>query len=151
MSCLRDFFRNLVDDKVIEIIQAFGWMPKILYVFVYRAIIDIEIQNAVLIKVRELTYHFNPKIWLWCDMLSLYVNIRPKDLLNTTEGDIDTEHGVVTIKRSSKKRGRVKTVTVRLIPEHIDEIKRLKQTFPGLSHTPFFSHTAFLDFIKRLK
>jgi integrase len=141
MSCIRDFFKNLVDDEVINIIQMPS-MPKIEFELGYRAITDVETQTAILDKIREISYHFNEKIWLGCDMLALYVNIRPKDLLNLTEGDIDVNHGVIIINRPTKKKGKVVRITVRLIPEHIDEIKILKEKYPALPHVSFFRHVS---------
>jgi len=141
MSCLRDFFRNLVEDEVIDITQM-PRMPKIYFDLGYRAITDIDTQTTVLNKIKEMSYHINPKIWLACDMLSLYVNIRPKDLLNVTEGDFDIGYGVMTIKRPTKKRGKVVKITVRLIPEHIQEIKNLKEKYPALLYVKFFRHIA---------
>jgi hypothetical protein len=101
MSCLRDFINNLVDDEVISIIQM-PRMPKIEFELGYRTITDIETQNHILKKIKDMSYSINPKIWLGCEMLSLHVNIRPKDLLNLNEGDIDTTYGVITIHRPTK-------------------------------------------------
>jgi integrase len=139
MSCINDFFKNLVDDEVISIIQMPS-MPKIEFELGYRKITDIETQTAILDKIREISYSVNPKIWLGCDMLSLYVNIRPKDLLNLTEGELDLKYGVMTINRPTKKKGKIVKTTVRLIPEHIQEIAALKEKYPALPHIPFFRH-----------
>jgi integrase len=115
-------------------------MPKIDFELGYRKITDIETQNAVLDKIKQISYHLNEKVWLGCDMLALYVNIRPKDLLNLCEGDIDLEYGVMTIKRPTKKKGKQVKITVRLIPEHISEILLMKQKYSALPHIPFFRH-----------
>jgi integrase len=139
MSTIRDFFRNLVEDEVIDITQM-PRMPKIDFELGYRKITDIETQNAVLDKIKQISYHLNEKVWLGCDMLALYVNIRPKDLLNLCEGDIDLEYGVMTIKRPTKKKGKQVKITVRLIPEHISEILLMKQKYSALPHIPFFRH-----------
>jgi integrase len=147
MSCIRDFFKNLVDDEIIDITQM-PRMPKIEFELGYRAITDIETQTSVLDKIREISYSTNPKIWLGCDMLSLYVNIRPKDLLNLSEGDIDLEYGVMTVTRPTKKKGKQVKVIVRLIPEHISEITSLKQKYPALPRTPFFRHVAGVSGVK---
>ena len=141
MSCLRDFFKNLVEDEVINVTQM-PRMPKIDFELGYRKVTDIETQTLILDKIRDISYSTNPKIWLGCDMLALYVNIRPKDLLNVTEGDFDTEYGVMTIKRPTKKKGKILKITVRLIPEHIEEIKKLKEKYPGFPQMPFFRHVA---------
>jgi len=145
MSCVRDFFRNLVEDEVIDITQM-PRMPKIEYELGYRTLTDIETQTAILEKICELSYHINPKIWLGCDMLSLYTNIRPKDLLNLNEGDIDTKYGILEIKRPTKKKN--KKVTIRLIDEHASEIRELKKKHPGLSHLPFFRHVSGISGVR---
>jgi integrase len=139
MSCLRDFFRNLVEDEVIDIIKM-PRMPKIEYELGYRTITDMETQTAILEKIYELSYNLNPKIWLGCDMLSLYTNIRTKDLLNLNEVDIDAKNGILEIKRPTKKKN--KKLTLRLIDEHILEIRELKKRHPGMPHLPFFRHVS---------
>ena len=140
-SCMRDFFYNLVEDEILSATQM-PRMPKIKFELGYRKITDLKTQNAILDKIKEISYHLNGKIWLGCDMLSLYVNIRPKDLLNLSEGDIDLEYGVMIINRPTKKRGKLIKISVRLIPEHINEIKRLKEKYKALPHVLFFRHVA---------
>ena len=46
MSCMRDFFKNLVDDDVIDITQM-PRMPKIEFELGYRAILDIKTQTSL--------------------------------------------------------------------------------------------------------
>jgi integrase len=141
MSCIRDFFKNLVHDEVIDITQM-PRMPRINYELGYRNITDLETQTAILNKIYELTYHLNPKIWLGCDILSHYTNIRPNDLLGLTEGDIDAKHSIITIKRPTKKKGKLKKLTIRLLDKHSQEIGKLKKKCPGLPQVPFFRHVS---------
>ncbi len=146
MSCLRDFFHNLVLDEVINITQIPA-MPEIDFDLAYRTVTDIETQTTILDKIYEMSHHINPKIWLGCDMLALYTNIRPKDLLNLTEGDIDAQYGVLTIKRPTKKKKNRK-LTVRLIDEHTLKIQDIKKKYPGLPNMPFFRHVSGISGIR---
>ena len=52
MSCLRDFFRNLYEDEIIDVTQI-PRMPKVDYELGYRNITDIETQGQIIAKVKE--------------------------------------------------------------------------------------------------
>ena len=95
-----------------------------------------------------MTYHKNPKIWLGCDMLSYYVNIRPKDLLNLKEEDVDVNNRVLIIKRPSKARGQIKKLTVRLIYQHVEEIKNIRKRYPSIPNDYFFRHMKGISGVK---
>ena len=139
MSCLRDFFRNMAEDEIITTHQIPA-MPPVPFELGFRAITDIETQTAVLEKIKAMTWEINPKIWLGCDMLALYVNIRPQDLLNIKEGDIDADHGVIIIRRPTKRRGKINILSIRLIDEHKSEIARLQKKYPAVPTANFFRH-----------
>lgn len=138
MSCLRDFFQNLYKDDVINILQI-PKMPEIEYELEYRNITDLNTQEAVISQVRKIS-HVNPKIYIGIDMLSLYTNIRPKDLLGITEADIDLEYGEIEIRRPTKKKDKFKKVIIRLVDTHIDAIREMKNLYPALPHVLFFRH-----------
>ncbi|RJP78615.1 MAG: hypothetical protein C4522_12630 [Desulfobacteraceae bacterium] len=139
MSCLHDFFYNLYNDDIISISQIPN-MPKIEFELEYRTLTDLETQEKIISKVKEISYNTNPKIWLGIDMLSLYTNIRPKDLLGITETDIDLDYGIIEILRPTKKRNKLKKVIIRLVEAHIDIIKDIKKRYPALPHISFFRH-----------
>lgn len=139
MSCLRDFFQNLYKDDVISILQI-PKMPEIDYELKFRTLTDMQTQEEIISRVKEISSDVNLKIWLGIDMLSLYTNIRPKDLLGITEGDIDLEYGIIEIRRPTKKKDRFKKVTVRLVDNHIEAIRKIKDQYPALPHVLFFRH-----------
>ena len=138
MSCLRDFFQNLYKDDVITILQI-PKMPEIEYELEYRTLTDLQTQETIISRVKEIS-HVNPKIYIGIDMLSLYTNIRPKDLLGITEADIDLEYGTIAIRRPTKTKDKFKKVTVRLVNTHIDAIREMKDLYPALPHVLFFRH-----------
>ncbi len=60
------------------------------------------------------------------------------DLRKVRERDIDIEHGVITIHHPTKSKNKIKTV--RLLPEHVEEIAEMKRLFPALPELKFFRH-----------
>lgn len=140
-SCLHDFFKSLVDDDVISIIQM-PKFPDVPYELGYRKITDLETQGKIIEQVKALSFHINPKIWLGIELLSSYPTLRPGDLLKLTEADIDLEYGILTIYRPTKSRGKLQVKTVRLIENHIWLIADIQSKKPGLPHMPFFRHVS---------
>jgi hypothetical protein len=62
-SCLHDFWSWLLARKVITADQ-FPSFPKTPFELGWRNITDIPTQQSIIEKVKDLSYHINPKIWL---------------------------------------------------------------------------------------
>ena len=92
----------------------------------------------------------NPKIWLGIDILSVYTVLRPQDLLRVTEADIDLEYGVITFWTPTKSNDD-KKISVRLISEHVEQIREVRNKLPGLPHMPFFRHVAGISGVEAEK
>jgi len=82
-----------------------------------------------------LGYHINPKIWLGIRWLSIYIAIRPGELLKLREEDIDLNMGALVIPHPKEKRPKI----IKLIPE---DLKILRETPRGLPHLRFFRHNS---------
>ncbi len=134
-SSLHDFFTWVKKQQIIQILPPF---PEIKYELGYRTITDIDTQQAIIQKVRDLSEKKNPKTWLGLDLLATYVNLRPGDLLKIKEKDIDLADGVITIHYPTKTKNKLKTV--RLLPDHIEFIRGIKNQFPALPEIKFFRH-----------
>jgi len=133
-SCLHDFWTWVARREKIPIPD----IPEIEYELQFRTISNFEIQGKILDEIFSLSYHINPKIWIGCDMLASYNNLRPQDLLKIAETDIDLDYGIITIHFPTKKKNALKTF--RLLDRHIKEIEVLKQNHKGMPHMPFFRH-----------
>lgn len=142
-SSLKDFFGWLKKREVIETIPPF---PEIKFELGYRTITDIKTQRAIIDKVRENTFDINPKIWTGIDLLAIYVNLRPGDLLKIKEKDIDTENGIITIHHPTKSKNKKKTV--RLLSVHTEHLKQLKKEFPAVPELKFFRHHGGVSSVK---
>lgn len=131
-ACLHAFWNWLLKRKVITQEQ-FPEFPEIKYNLGYRTIIDKDTLQAILDEIKSLTYHQNPKIWLGIKWLATYISIRPNELLQIKEQDIDTQRGYFIVKHT--KEGKEKFVPI--LPEDIDFINQFPTSFP---HLPFFRH-----------
>jgi integrase len=138
MTVLHNFFAwYLVEEEVLQSHQV-PKFPEIEFELGWRKVITWEQQDAILDQIRKDTWEVNPKLWLAADLLRTYTSLRPGDLWKLTEGDIDTEAGLITILHPTKSKNRSKTVW--LLPEHVETIKTIKAQFPALPATRFFRH-----------
>ena len=107
-------------------------LPKIKYELGWRKIIDKETQVKIIDEVKRISYSHNPKIWLGIRWLSIYIRIRPGELLMLEESEIF--NGFLIIPRPKEKKPEM----VPLLPED----QEILQSIPrGLPHMKFFRHT----------
>ena len=99
----------------------------------FRTIIDKDTQAAIIDEVYRLTYHVNPKVWLGIKWLATYISIRPGELLNLREKDIDIKLGYFIIPHPKEKRPKL----VPMIDEDIEILETMPQGLPELY---FFRH-----------
>ncbi len=137
MTQLRDFWKWCLKRGNIITLAEMPSFPEITYTLGYRKITDWETQEKVISKVRELTYHINPKIWLGIDMLATYTALRPDDLRRISEGSLDG-NGWLVIHNPTKKKNKFKTI--RLHENHVEEWRYLQSKYPAIPSMPFFRH-----------
>jgi len=145
LSTIRDFYAYLVDEELILKDQV-PTFPKIEFELGYRKITDWETQQAIMDKLKDLTWHINEKIWFGCELLRTHTNMRPGDLLRLTEVDINTDVGVILVWRPTKKKNQRKTV--RMTPDETDLARELKRKYPALPNVKFFRHHGGIQSIR---
>ena len=105
-SCLHQFFEWVAGrEKTFEM----PVVPEIEYELGWRARVSIEIQQAIINEVKQISWSVNPKIWLGIKLLATYIRIRPGEMRNVRERDINLESGFIHIphpKEGSKKQGK---------------------------------------------
>jgi len=116
-----------------QYIPAVPEFPSVDYQLGWRNTIGKETQAAIIEEVQRISYGVNPRIWIGIKWLSTYISIRPIEMLNIKEGDIDFSLGVVVVRHT--KEGKEKTVP--LLDEDIELIRTLPKGFPNLY---FFRH-----------
>jgi len=100
-----------------------------------RKTVDKDTQGKILDEVKRLTWDKNPKIHIACLWLSTYVEVRPVELLDVKDGDIDLSLGIIHIRHS--KTGDEAGKKIYLLEEDIDTIKSFPSALP---HLYFFRH-----------
>lgn len=114
-ACKRDSMLKMPDFPAIHF--ELGW----------RKIITKQMQDAILEKVKDLSWDINPKIYIGILFLATYPNVRPKELLNVIEEDISLDYGTILIKYN-KVRG--KHTTIYLLDEDIELLRTMPRGFP---------------------
>ena len=106
MSCLHQFFKWVCRrEKAVE----FPEFPEIAFELGWRNIVSIENQQAIIDEVKRISWDVNPKIWLGIKLLATYIKIRPGEMRDVRERDINLESGYIHIphpKEGSKKQGK---------------------------------------------
>lgn len=139
MTQLRDFWKWCLARGNIISLAEMPTFPEIEYTLGYRKITDWKTQEEVIKKVREISYHINPKIWLGIDMLATYTALRPDDLRRVTECSLDA-NGWLVIHNPTKKKNKFKTI--HLHEDHVMAWKKLQKEYAALPDIPFFRHVA---------
>ena len=93
-------------------------------------------QQAILDQLYNDVFEINSKIYIGILFLTTYLNIRPKELREIREEDIDLNRGMITLTALTTKEREEKTIY--LLPDDIDLLKSVKMTFPK---NYFFTHT----------
>ena len=132
-SGLHDFWNWLRKRKVITL-QQVPEFPETPFELGYRNTISKEDQEKILNEVYRISYHINQKIYLGIKWLSIYISMRPAELMGVKEGEIDLSNGYFIIPHPKEKRPKL----IPLLEEDIEVIKGLPRGLPGLH---FFRHT----------
>ena len=132
LACVHNFYSWLKSRKKITPAD-FPEFPTIRYELKYRKTVSKETQQAVIGRIRETTYFKNPKIWLAVRWLAVYIALRPEELRNIRERDIDLDQGVVLIPHPKEKRPKF----IPLLPEDLAIIRKLPRALPDIY---FFRH-----------
>ncbi len=100
----------------------FPEFPEIEYELDWRNTVIMKVQQAIISEVKRISFNIDPKIWLGFKLLATYIKIRPGEMRNVRERDINLESGFIHIphpKEGSNKRGKF----AYLDAEDIDLIK----------------------------
>lgn len=106
----------------------------------FRKVTTWKLQRKVIDKVKEMTFTFNPRIWLAIDMLATYTELRPDDIRRIREKSY--REGFVTIFHPTKsERKNQPWITIKLLDEHREIWEWIQKNFPAISQEMhFFRH-----------
>lgn len=126
-SGLHDFFQWLVKREVISHAPNF---PTVKVQLAYRKVVGKETQFAILDEIGRIAPF---KVWLGIKWLCTYISIRPGELVQIREQDIDVENRYIYIHHS-------KTGDTKPVPILDEDIDLFKQITPGFPRSYFFRH-----------
>lgn len=130
MSVLRDFFA-WVEKRERENGYLAPEMPTIKFDLGMRNIISKTTQQTIIAKVKEIAPF---KVWLGIHWLSIYIKMRPVEMLRLTERNVGI-NGCLVIPPEDAKEGKPKIIP--LLPEDVALLQEIPRGFPDM---PFFRH-----------
>jgi integrase len=133
-SCLHDFWTWLRKRRVITL-QQVPEFPDVSYELGYRNIIEIDTQQAIIAEIRRLTWDINPKIYMAVRWLSVYIAVRPGELIGIQEKHIRYSDGIIIVPHVKDKKPKV----IYLLDEDIELLNSIPRGLPDLH---FFRHPA---------
>lgn len=63
--------------------------PAISFKIKMKAIVSIENQQKIIAEIKRISWDRNPRIWLAIRLLALYPRVRPGEMVNVKEDDIN--------------------------------------------------------------
>jgi len=139
-SCLKVFFKWLVKRRVLKTIQL-PEFPDVKFELGWRNTIDTETQIAIIDEVYKISFDVNPKIWIGIKWLSTYIAIRPIELINMKEKEIDSSNGYFYVSYTKDHKPKV-------IPILDEDLKLLGSLPKGLPDLFFFRHPKGVSGVK---
>jgi integrase len=134
-SGLHSFFVWCRKRRYIEAVPEF---PEVPFELGFRNLIEIPTQQRIINEIYEISKGVNIKIWIAIKFLSTYVSIRPGEMLNVRERDLNLSGGFIVIPHPKEKKPKIASL--------LDEDKELLKAIPrGLPDLFFFRHPAGLS------
>lgn len=128
MSDIHSMFVWLKRRQMIHDLPEF---PVVKFDLGYRKTVSKETQIAIIEEVKRICP--NPKVYLGIKWLSTYISIRPAEMINLRESEIDLANKYLYFPHPKEKKFK----TVPILTEDIDLIKSFSLSFPAM---PFFRH-----------
>ncbi|MGL1932156.1 MAG: hypothetical protein OCC45_10395 [Desulfotalea sp.] len=118
--------------------------PAVNFTLAMKKILSIEDQQLIIDEVKRISYEKNPRIWLGITILSLYPRVRPSELLNVREQDINLNEMWIVFPKPKEKEPKF----IHLLPEHGELFKEEMKAAPAMPSLFFFRHIKPLKGVK---
>jgi integrase len=128
-STLRQFFAWAEETYTVKVPS----IPLPRFEMAFRKTVDKETQDRILEEVKRICAGKDPKVYLGTLFLTRYLNLRPGELRNIKEGDIDLVQGEIIITKPKTRWPK----RIFLLPEDVETLKTMPR---GLPHLYFFRH-----------
>ena len=127
ISTIHVFYKWMIEREEIKELPKF---PKVNFELGYRRTVNKETQLAILDELKRIA---PIKCYLGIKWLATYFSIRPAEMINLKEGEIDTGNGYLYFPHPKEKKFK----SVPILPDDIEILKSFPATFPTM---PFFRH-----------
>jgi integrase len=107
--------------------------PEVKYELGWRNTVSLEVQDEILDEVHKISHKVSQRVWLGIYILSTYPKIRPIELLNVKERDIDLRMGLMNVTHNKERKPKI----VALTKEDVELIRSFPRGLPDLY---FFRH-----------
>lgn len=105
-------------------------IPDVSFVLGYRRTVDKETQRAIIEEIKRIA---PAKVYLGVKWLATYFSVRPAEMINIKEGEIDTGNAYLYFPHPKEKRFK----SVPILPEDVEVLKSFPKSLPTM---PFFRH-----------
>jgi integrase len=132
VGTLKVFYRWMKRRQDISEIPEF---PKVDYVLGYRKTVDKDTQRAIIEEVKRIA---PARVYLGIKWLATYFSVRPAEMINLKEGEIDIGNGYLYFPHPKERSFK----SVPILPEDTEILRNFKQAVPELR---FFRHDGGLQ------
>ena len=127
ISTLKVFYRWMLRREEITSIPEF---PEVKFVLGYRNTVSKEVQNQIIGEVKRIA---PVKVYLGIKWLATYFSIRPAEMINLKEGDIDIGNAYLYFPHPKERKYK----SVPILPEDVIILQSFNFSVPAI---PFFRH-----------
>ena len=127
ISTMHVFYKWMLKRQEIRELPEF---PEVSFVLGYRRTVDKDTQRAIIEEVKRIA---PVKVYLGIKWLATYFSVRPAEMINIKEGEIDTGNAYLYFPHPKEKRFK----SVPILSEDVEILKSFPKSLPTM---PFFRH-----------
>jgi integrase len=132
ISTMHVFYKWMLKRQEIRELPEF---PNVSFVLGYRRTVDKETQRAIIEEIKRIA---PVKVYLGIKWLATYFSVRPAEMINIKEGEIDLGNAYLYFPHPKEKRFK----SVPILPEDVEILKSFPLSVPSM---PFFRHDGGLQ------
>ena len=99
----------------------------------FRKTISLADQERILAKIKERVGTIRPRAWLAIKWLTLYISVRPGEMISLIEGQMDRQRGLLIFPHPKERRPKVE----QLLDDDLELLRSFPEEHPSM---PFFRH-----------
>lgn len=137
-SALTDFWAWVVRRERRKSVLEMPEFPQIRFKMKMKKVLSVQQQQKIIEEVRRISWQKNPRIWLAIKLLSLYPRVRPAEMVNVQESDINLDENWIVFPDPKEQEPKY----IHLLQEHANLIADIRGMEKADSSLYFFRHVA---------